>query len=713
MTSQTTIPLLPTLTALALTAACTDVRSHAELMADAAADVEAIQLERAMARFDSARTATPDDAEAHRQYALLAAYFDLYAKAADAWERVLELEPSDAAAWDGYFGALRWAGIHETDRRYGEKVLQILPDALRTASQRPELYSNAQGAAQDLGELEAYGAMLMDHREAEADNPVFLHHLAAAQAALADLGEGDRSRELRDSLGAVLDELAARHKNNNEAEAPTLYQLAAGYNLLREEDEKDFWLSRLLAAPDRGILADYLRYWDLALEFQTLLYGPSASELMDELFRVVDEGFETAHLGRRAAWVSRRVSAVRALASQSVAGESTLREEPVSMAAEPSGPALAPEYAESLFGAVIDQIAWQSSSPVSALSGLLYYGIQPQRVLEEAINLETALRSDRPGYLYPGNLGEERERSRRSMITSARVLQARARAQLGETEAAGELFEELAAESPGSQTLAQFGRHLVRTNQPERALNMLVEALAHGGDWRQAAAEAAMAAGLPTDVVEKRLAVRRPIVQAELERTALGERLELKPPDLVLTDQNGVEWALRDLTGKVVVLKFWATWCAPCLQEFPHFVKQLENYEDDDGIVFLTVATAGSPREAVAQLLSENGYTFPVLLDDEGQAVDFEILGYPTTFYLDPDGLIQFKREGFYEAGYERQTAIRIDALRAGGGLRAPTQISSRLPTHPRPCRKTPAAQTPSPKFQDCFEALNGLNSRK
>lgn len=46
----------------------------------------------------------------------------------------------------------------------------------------------------------------------------------------------------------------------------------------------------------------------------------------------------------------------------------------------------------------------------------------------------------------------------------------------------------------------------------------------------------------------------------------------------------------------------------------------LEKYEDDDEVVFLTVATAGSPREGVAELLSENGYTFPVLLDDEGKA---------------------------------------------------------------------------------------------
>ncbi len=58
---------------------------------------------------------------------------------------------------------------------------------------------------------------------------------------------------------------------------------------------------------------------------------------------------------------------------------------------------------------------------------------------------------------------------------------------------------------------------------------------------------------------------------------------------------------------------------------------------------------------------------FVQLLEKYGQAIDFEITGYPTTFYLDPGGLIQYKREGFEEDGYEHQTAIRIDALRGAG----------------------------------------------
>ena len=488
-------------------------------MTDAAADMEAVRLDRAMARFDSARTAAPADAEAHRQFARLAQYFNLSSLAAEAWEHVLELEPGDARAWDGYLVALRWAGTFEFDRSFA---------------------------------------------------------------------------------------------------------------------------------------------------FQNLLRSPSRQESSAEMLRIAAEGLATGGLGRRARWVELRSQAIERQAWQSVAGDKSRTTAQASAAAEPPGPELAPDIAQAMFDAEVDAIRWRTwRKNVSPLRSLLYYGIQPETVLEKAIELEDGLRADRPGYIYPGTRGDERESVRAEMIDAARILQARALAQLGQTERAGELLEEIAAESPGGESLGEYGRHLLRTGRPDEALDILVDAVAYeGSGYRGAAEEAATAAGLSADVVEERLAARGPVVQAERERRALGERLERAAPDLVLDDQNGVEWRLGDLTGKVVVLRFWATWCGHSLAELPHFARLVEKYEGDDGVTFLTVATAGSPREAVNRLLSENGYTFPVLFDDQGRAQDFEILGYPTTFYLDPDGLIQYRRQGFVEAGYERENAIRIDALR-------------------------------------------------
>ena len=647
-------------------AGCGDARPHAELMADAAADVEAIELERAMIRYDSARTASPDDAEAHRQYARLANFFSLNAEAARAWERALELEPEHAAAWQGYVQALRWAGIFETDRRYGEKILRILPEALRHAVDRPVIYDDAREAAADLGQLEAYAAILAEVEAMRPDDQILRHAVAALRIALADQGEGDRGQVVRDSISADLDALAAEVEDDPAVAAPVLYRLAAGYDftMLRREDDADRWLARLEAAPDRGVLADDLRYWDLAIDWQNALYGEAEAEPAD-VSRLVSEGLKSSQLGERGAWASRRYMTVDAEVTASLDPEPSSSEVNYPwVRAEPPGPMLAPEVAESLFTAAMEEIQWQDGVYGYRLLTLLYFGIEPEVVLEQAIALENDLERNAPGYLYPGSRGREREEARRSFIDQARVIQARALTQLGEVEAAAALFEEVAAESRRSWTLAEYGRHLLRQGRSTEALDALVEATAFREWYRPAAVEAGAAIGLSEDAVEERLAARRPVVAEELERRELGERLEREAPAFALADQTGAEWRLGDLEGKIVVLKFWATWCGPCIEEFPHFVELLKTYEEDEDVVFLTVATAGSPRDEVAEQIEEGGFTFPVLFDEQGLALDYQILAYPTTLYLDPTGLIQFKREGFDETDYESGVARRIDALR-------------------------------------------------
>ncbi|MYH52806.1 MAG: TlpA family protein disulfide reductase [Gemmatimonadetes bacterium] len=400
--------------------------------------------------------------------------------------------------------------------------------------------------------------------------------------------------------------------------------------------------------------------------FQAALFREESLEAVEEAIRLAEEGRETRDMMRRAVWQVQLYTANDERARRFEASDPLIAPGHDAAAAEPPGPPLPPELAEPLFVSAMEVLRWHlHGTQLMVLESLIRYGIRPEVVLERAVELETALRANRPGYLFPGYQGDQREAERRQIMDGARVLQARALTQLGRTEAAEELFEELGRGAPGRRTLGEFGRHLLRTGRAAEALDVLVRAVAYGGSrYRGVAEYAATAAGLPVDVVDERLAVQRPLVQAERERKALGDRLGLAAPELALPDQHGVEWRLGDLVGKVVVLKFWATWCGPCLAEFPHFVKLLEKYEGDEEVAFLTVASAGSAPEAVDEVRSENGYTFPVLIDTRGSALDFEILGYPTTIYLDPEGLIQYRRTGFDEAGYERQTSIHIDALR-------------------------------------------------
>ena len=219
-------------------------------------------------------------------------------------------------------------------------------------------------------------------------------------------------------------------------------------------------------------------------------------------------------------------------------------------AAEPPGPTLDPELAESLFTAVMEEIEWQAGVYGYALQTLLYFGIRPEVVLKKAVAMEEALRADRPGYLYAGSRGREREDARRSFIDQARVIQARALTQLGDIEAAGALFEELATGSRRSFTLAEYGRHLLREDRLPEALDAFVEATAFRGWYRPAAVETAEAIGLSEDAVEERLAVRGPAVERELELRELGQRIEREAPEFAIGGPERVRVAAERPRGE-------------------------------------------------------------------------------------------------------------------------------------------------------------------
>ena len=118
-------------------------------------------------------------------------------------------------------------------------------------------------------------------------------------------------------------------------------------------------------------------------------------------------------------------------------------------------------------------------------------------------------------------------------------------------------------------------------------------------------------------------------------------------PDITLTDQYGNTHNLSDYRGKVVFLNFWATWCPPCREEMP-YIQEIyeETMEDDDtDLVILSVAAPNQGRETsekgIRSFLDENGYTYPVLMDYDGEVSDaYYIRSYPTTFMIDTRGNI-------------------------------------------------------------------------
>ncbi|WP_292019022.1 TlpA disulfide reductase family protein [Maritimibacter sp. UBA3975] len=105
------------------------------------------------------------------------------------------------------------------------------------------------------------------------------------------------------------------------------------------------------------------------------------------------------------------------------------------------------------------------------------------------------------------------------------------------------------------------------------------------------------------------------------------------------TDTEGNEVSLADYRGKVVLLNFWATWCAPCRHEMPMLDALQAEYGGDDFAV-VTVATGRNKEMAIKKFFEEVGVeNLPILMDPkQGLAREMGVMGLPVTVLLDREG---------------------------------------------------------------------------
>ena len=118
--------------------------------------------------------------------------------------------------------------------------------------------------------------------------------------------------------------------------------------------------------------------------------------------------------------------------------------------------------------------------------------------------------------------------------------------------------------------------------------------------------------------------------------------------DFTLVDMHGNDVQLSDYRGKVILLDFWATWCAPCRIEIPGFIELFDKYEDQ-GLAILGV----SVDDAVDSLLlyaDEMEMDYPILIGDGRDDVKDSygpLVGFPTTFLINREGNICYSHTGF------------------------------------------------------------------
>jgi len=113
-------------------------------------------------------------------------------------------------------------------------------------------------------------------------------------------------------------------------------------------------------------------------------------------------------------------------------------------------------------------------------------------------------------------------------------------------------------------------------------------------------------------------------------------------PDFTLTDINGKNWQLSNLRGKVVFINFWASWCAPCLEEIPS-MEALNRMMPDEYFQMVTILYNDRPEYA-QNVVNKSGATFPVLLDPDSEAArQYGLTGVPETFIIDTRGILREK----------------------------------------------------------------------
>ncbi len=113
-------------------------------------------------------------------------------------------------------------------------------------------------------------------------------------------------------------------------------------------------------------------------------------------------------------------------------------------------------------------------------------------------------------------------------------------------------------------------------------------------------------------------------------------------PDFTLSTLDGGSVSLHDLRGQVVVLNFWASWCPPCRAEMPALARVAQTYAPQGVTVLAVHATASDSPQAARRFLDELGLHLPVALDTDGRVVQaYRLSAFPTTFFVDPQGVIR------------------------------------------------------------------------
>ena len=270
---------------------------------------------------------------------------------------------------------------------------------------------------------------------------------------------------------------------------------------------------------------------------------------------------------------------------------------------------------------------------------------------------------------------EERDRAQARML----ITQARARAILEDKEESQRLAERAFALYPDEETARASAESLMKLGRGPEAIARLAEAFAIpdsraaesdrlsdrlrlGEMWSKVHSGSEL--GLGDEILA---AYDRSYSMVEMRHKKL---LSLDPngaaasaTEFTISGLDGKKLQMSSLLGKVVVLDFWATWCAPCRVEYPIYEEVKKRYANRPDVVFLPLTT-DEDHSVVQPFLESQMWDQRVYFDD-GLTRVLGVSQIPTTLLLNKQGQVSSRMNGFAPELFKDQLIERIEAALA------------------------------------------------
>lgn len=156
---------------------------------------------------------------------------------------------------------------------------------------------------------------------------------------------------------------------------------------------------------------------------------------------------------------------------------------------------------------------------------------------------------------------------------------------------------------------------------------------------------------------------KRQQVQQEWTECVRGKPI----PPLTFKTINGESYERTSLSGKIIVINFWFMGCVPCRQEMPALNQLVNEYRGKD-VLFLGFATDRA-EQLKPSYFAQNRFDFKIIGDAYPTAKSFSVLGYPTTFVVDRQGIVQdmWMGVGLDKLEPYHKAKLTIDKLLATG----------------------------------------------